>query len=231
MSRRRTERALALLAGLSLVSGALLVACGEDDSSSSSTGGQAGSSSGGAAGASSGGGGSGGTGGTTATGGTGQAGSAGTTSGGSAGAASGGSAGVASGGSAGAASGGSAGAASGGTGGGQSGPSVACGSTACPVATSYCCNHPNQPDECKANGSACTFGVEMACDGPEDCASGQVCCATLFIQGQNQSYTSTACAAACTGKTARVVCGASGTCPTGTTCGTSDLLPPYKDCK
>jgi len=217
---------------LSLLSGVWLLACGEDDSGSSSTGGAAGTSGGTA--------GSGGGGGTTTSGGSGgsgggvagsgaQGGSAGAATGGSAGAASGGSAGAATGGSAGAASGGAAGA--GGSGGGQSGPSVACGSAACPVSTSYCCNHPNQPDECKTNGTSCTFGVEMACDGPEDCGAAQVCCATLFIQGKNVSYTSTACATTCSAKTERVVCGQSGTCPSGQTCGTSDLLPPYKDCK
>jgi hypothetical protein len=71
----------------------------------------------------------------------------------------------------------------------------------------------------------------LACDGPEDCAKNQVCCATLFVQGKNESYVSTACAATCTGKTERVVCGASGQCPSGQACSTSDLLPPYRDCR
>jgi hypothetical protein len=39
------------------------------------------------------------------------------------------------------------------------------------------------------------------------------------------------CAATCTGKDYRVVCGSSGMCPQGKQCQTSDLLPPYLDCQ
>ncbi len=127
---------------------------------------------------------------------------------------------------------GTGGSGTGGTGGSSgSGKSVACGSSNCSLPSKFCCHHNNQPAVCQAAGTTCTYGVPLSCDGPEDCASGQVCCATLFIQGQNENYVSTACASSCTGKDYRVVCGASGTCPSGQTCSTSDLLPPYRDCR
>lgn len=225
--------ARAYFGGLVAFSMALLLGTGCGDDSEDESSGTGGATTGGTGGITVGG--SGGGSGTGASGGTGgvPAGGGGTSasggSGGSSGAGSGGIAGA--GGSAGGASGGSAGTtASGGTGGG-SGQSIACGTKSCALPGSYCCNHPNQPDECLASATSCTFGVEMKCDGPEDCGAGEVCCGAIFVQGQNISYTSTACAATCSGKNARVVCGSSGKCPTGLTCGTSELLPPYLDCK
>lgn len=174
---------------------------------------------------------SGGGGGASATGGTGGA------SGGSGGASTGGTSGSGGSGATGGtgASGGTGGTgASGGGGSGGStggGGSVVCGSTSCPVKTSYCCAKYNQPWLCQQNGSTCTYGVAVPCDGPEDCPGTEVCCATLFVQGKNLSYQSVACASSCSGRDQRVVCGASGACPSGTVCGTSDVLPPYRDCK
>jgi hypothetical protein len=118
-----------------------------------------------------------------------------------------------------------------GTGGSPSGESVACGNMACALPATSCCNNYNEPEECIAPGGDCTYGVVLACDGPEDCGAGEVCCATLYTQGAGNSYEYTSCASTCTGKDFRVVCGASGECPQGKTCGTSDILPPYLDCK
>ena len=78
---------------------------------------------------------------------------------------------------------------------------------------------------------SCVYGVPLACDGPEDCASGEVCCATVNQQGQTNVYQSVECATTCDGNDYRVVCGASGMCPGGETCMTSDMLPPYQDCQ
>jgi hypothetical protein len=210
---------------------ALAAACGSDDSGGggvdagkdgSATGG-CGGCGGSLTGGSSGTGATGGSAGSGATGGTGATGGSAGSGGGTGGTAG------ASGGAAGA-GGGSAGS-GGGSGGAMGDVGIVCGTTFCSLPGNFCCDHPNQAPECVANGGTCTFGVEVACDGPEDCASGEVCCATLFTQGQNASYVSTMCATTCTGKDRRVVCGATGTCPTGQTCGTSDLLPPYNDCK
>lgn len=118
-----------------------------------------------------------------------------------------------------------------GTGGNPGGPSVACDDLACPLPDKNCCKNYNEPAACIAPGDDCTYGVPLACDGPEDCQSGEVCCAKTYTKGLGDAYEYTSCAATCTGKDYRVVCGASGQCPQGLTCGTSEMLPPYLDCK
>jgi hypothetical protein len=198
------------------------VGCSDDDSSgdgeggTSGAGGSAGSAASGGAGGSTGGSGgaTGGSGGTSAT-------------GGSAGSAVGGSGGVA--GSAGStSSGGSAG--SSGSGGGSPTGGVQCGSVICDLSQHQCCAFYNQPYKCVKTAAECLYGVDVLCDGPEDCASGQVCCGQMFVQGQNKSYEEFSCAASCDAADQRVICGSSGSCPSGT-CGPSDLLPKYNDCK
>ena len=124
----------------------------------------------------------------------------------------------------------SGGASSGGTG-GSSGTTVSCGSKTCSVPATFCCNFYNQPDQCMAPGATCGYGVDVACDGPEDCSGGKICCGTLFIQGSNKSYQKLSCETSCTGNDKRVICGASGTCSGSSKCGASEILPEYKDCK
>jgi len=118
-----------------------------------------------------------------------------------------------------------------GAGGGASGESVACDSLTCALPGYFCCQNYNEPAECLAVGATCVYGVPLSCDGPEDCDSGEVCCGDVFKLGQNESFTNVACAATCTGMDHRVVCGASGACPTNESCTTSDILPPYLDCQ
>ncbi|MCE7893173.1 MAG: hypothetical protein DYH12_26300 [Sorangiineae bacterium PRO1] len=108
---------------------------------------------------------------------------------------------------------------------------MACGALTCNVPQTYCCNFYNQPDQCMSPGASCGYGVDVFCDGPEDCAGGTVCCGELFIQGSNKSYQSFTCQASCTGSSKRVICGASGSCPGNGQCGASEILPEYKDCK
>jgi hypothetical protein len=115
--------------------------------------------------------------------------------------------------------------------GGSSGQSIACENMNCALPGNHCCFNYNEPEMCIMPGGDCTYGVVLACDGPEDCGAGEVCCATLYTKGVGNAYESVQCAATCTGKDFRVVCGASGDCPAGQTCGTSDMLPPYLDCK
>ena len=116
------------------------------------------------------------------------------------------------------------------TGGAGGTGNIQCGTSQCSGPSQYCCDNYNEPDECLASGATCVYGVVVECDGPEDCA-GQVCCATLFIRGQARAIDNIRCAADCSGNDDRVVCGASDSCPTGQTCGTSEILPTYRDCK
>lgn len=224
---------------------ASLSACGSDENGTATDAGtdsKAGS--GGSAGSAAGSGGSKASGGTGATGGSGTTGGTGGTSGtGASGgtAGSGGSTGGASGGSAGtSASGGSAGTGggSGGTAGSGGAPptsTVVCGTTSCGLPAQYCCAHWNQTPECRTATSDlttdCVYGVPVTCDGPEDCSGGQVCCAQWFIQGQNRSVVSLMCQSSCTASDQHVVCGASGSCPSGSCVAMLAPLTAYRDCE
>jgi hypothetical protein len=219
---------------------ASLSACGVDENGTATDAGtdsKAGS--GGSAGSAAGSGGSGGsvaTGGSGATGGTGGssgAGASGGTTGTGGSTASGGAAGTSASGGSGGTTGGSAG--STGTGGSPPTSTVECGANACGLPAQYCCAHWNQPFECRTATSDlrtdCVYGVPVACDGPEDCSGGQVCCAQLFIQGQNRSVVSLTCQASCTASDQNVVCGASGTCPSGSCVAMISPLTAYRDCE
>jgi hypothetical protein len=197
--------------GIGFVALLLAIGCGDDDSESEkAAAGAAGTDAGGAAG----GGGAGGTAGSQSGGSSGSAGSSGTS----------GAAGES--GSAGAGGGSGAGGSSGGSAAG----SVECGATSCALPATFCCALYNQPHVCMSPGETCFPGVDVYCDGPEDCP-GQICCGELYIQGKNKSYVRTSCEASCTGTDRRELCGDSGTCTTGGTCGPSELLPQYRDCK
>ena len=89
---------------------------------------------------------------------------------------------------------------------GPPGGTVACYTTANPGATctlpAHCCftNYDSSHDGA-CSSAACTWGT-IECDGPEDCASGQHCCATVIadqdtgIMGYTLACQSTACGAA-----------------------------------
>jgi len=121
----------------------------------------------------------------------------------------------------------------GGSGGSGGDPSsagvVACGFSGNPAATcaapSHCCfgNYSAQHDgECTT--LSCTWG-SVACDGPEDCPTGQRCCAQLLsdpdwgILGYKLACQATACGAA---PAAEELChpttSLAGTCASGTAC-------------
>jgi hypothetical protein len=200
--------------GTCVVAVVLAMGCGDDSEPGESSAGAAGMASGGTAGGALGGA-------------SGTSGSAGAPAGGSGGGGGGAGDGGA-GGSAGSAAGGLAGTS--GSGGGSPTGSVACGSSSCALPATFCCALYNQPDQCMSAGELCFYGVDVACDGPEDCP-GQICCGKLAIKGQNKSYESMSCEATCTGTDRREICGASGSCASGKSCGTSDLLPQYRDCK
>jgi hypothetical protein len=56
--------------------------------------------------------------------------------------------------------------------------SVNCGTTSCPLATSYCCAN-REGNTCRLRGVSCAEGSARRCDGPEDCRDGAVCCARI----------------------------------------------------
>jgi hypothetical protein len=138
------------------------------------------------------------------------------------------------------------------TGGGGGGDPTKAGIISCytegnPGATcalpTQCCfgNYTAQHDgECSA--SACVWGT-IDCDGPEDCGSGQHCCAHVIIDpdwgilGYKLACQSTACGAApANQEMCQPTTTAAGTCGSGRTCVTtsgndSDLPPSLHICK
>jgi hypothetical protein len=161
-------------------------------------------------------------------------GTGGVATGGSAGAATGGSGGGATGGSGGSSTGGSGGSGTGGSGGSVGAGQATCGITnpdICALASEKCCvldpgfdycGPAAQP--CQCDSGACTL-LEVLCDGPEDCASGQMCCG--FYDGTQ--YTRTECRSSCVMQNGEFeMCHQGAQCATpGTTCSTSPSLPPY----
>ncbi len=166
--------------------------------------------------------GTGGAGGTAGTGGTG--GTAGATTGGTGGTATGGSGGTAGGGTGGsAATGGSGGSgAAGGTGPGQ----VLCGSSICNVMTQSCCLQFHNAS-CGPTG-ACSPGNRIECDGPEDCPSGESCCAVL--NGPGTLVRHIECKSQCASSDAQICGGNAASCPNGQLCKPFALLQGYTHC-
>lgn len=84
-----------------------------------------------------------------------------------------------------------------------------CGTTSCALASTYCCTGGGL--YCLAVGQTCTgAGLSLVCDGPEDCASGRVCC----MGGSGQATcTSSACA--------YPFCHTNVDCPVGKACSAS----------
>jgi hypothetical protein len=69
------------------------------------------------------------------------------------------------------------------------------------------------------DANACTFGVSLACDGPEDCAAGApVCCLSYGSGGGNGYATTCVASGGCSGGIGGggVVCHGDGDCTTGT---------------
>lgn len=79
-------------------------------------------------------------------------------------------------------------------------------------------------EACDCEESNCTV-VSVACDGPEDCNSGQVCCAA----GSGRTYSEFACAATCS-SASRQACHAKADCSASLTCAISQQLPSISVC-
>jgi hypothetical protein len=124
---------------------------------------------------------------------------------------------------------------------GQAGtqPGVSCGvglPALCELETEKCCTRSLGTDTCIAASATCDCDIsgcevmEVHCDGPEDCPSGQVCCGTLA--GSGAAYQDFSCAAQCqaTGNQ-RVACHQDDpVCPSSLQCANSQLLTNIQVC-
>ena len=101
-------------------------------------------------------------------------------------------------------------------GGGNAAEEINCGMATCPRASQVCCftGPPTIMTSCTAAAS-CT-NLPGRCDGPEDCASGQVCCG-------GQMGSSCVAADQCTGFSARL-CHTMADCPSGQICRASQFV-------
>jgi hypothetical protein len=131
-----------------------------------------------------------------------------------------------------------------GSGGGQSGSGgAAVALTPCPASSDggwpgglcpagqQCCAvagaFPNESKGCHPVGTCPVGSFSVACDGPEDCAAGELCCGT-----HSTAYSSIVCQATCDGANEYVMCGGNDAslCPVGQACNVSDSLPGYYYC-
>ena len=112
---------------------------------------------------------------------------------------------------------------------------IACGvglPVLCDLASQKCCKRSLSLDTCIPVAMACECEqdscetLEARCDGPEDCAQGQQCCAGG--SGRN-AYTGFSCAASCS-STSRQACHADGDCPAQLTCAISQILATVSVC-
>jgi len=100
-----------------------------------------------------------------------------------------------------------------------------------------CCARSLSVDTCIEEDEQCTCPfaecdvVEVHCDGPEDCAEGEVCCGTLeFEDGGAAHYSEFSCAAKCT-EQQNLACHEHGQiCPSGLLCADSQLIPNVQIC-
>ncbi|HEY3357947.1 MAG TPA: hypothetical protein VGQ83_32160 [Polyangia bacterium] len=115
---------------------------------------------------------------------------------------------------------------------------VACTSAACDIPQVCCMTLAGMSvsGACEA-ASACTAGVPVACDGPEDCqADGgtDVCCATISFSGSLSGGAACAPAAGCASTTfGGILCHSDADCPTaGTHCTAVPYVTvPFKRCQ
>lgn len=117
-------------------------------------------------------------------------------------------------------------------------PGISCGvglPALCAIDTEKCCTRSLSVDTCIASEAACACELadcqvmEVHCDGPEDCPSGQVCCGTLSGGAAYQDFS---CAAQCqaTGNQ-RVACHQDEPeCPASLVCANSQLLTNIQVC-
>ena len=112
---------------------------------------------------------------------------------------------------------------------------IACGvglPDLCDVASEKCCKRSLSVDTCIPVATACECDaencetLEARCDGPEDCAQGQLCCAGGTSRN---AYTGFSCATSCS-STSRQACHADGDCPAQLTCAISQILASVSVC-
>jgi hypothetical protein len=95
----------------------------------------------------------------------------------------------------------------------DAGVGVSCGPEFCDPGTEKCCVQAEQgggtTETCIPTGDNCAGGADLTCDGPEDCASPEVCCGSLVGGG------GAACAAVedCDGAGDLILCGTADDCP------------------
>jgi len=82
---------------------------------------------------------------------------------------------------------------------------VSCGSTLCVIGESMCCDNYDAEPACLMPGTDCSGGASVLCDGGEDCAVDEVCCASLSTKGSPR-YLHVECKKACNAKNERMVC-------------------------
>jgi hypothetical protein len=114
----------------------------------------------------------------------------------------------------------------GGSGGSAGAGVVECSSEIC-APGEYCCLDIGNPNTatCQSAPSACT-GLQLACDGPEDCTGSQVCCL-------RESTPAAACTTAdtCSQDNGWVICNQAMDCGNNEKCQSTGLLPPgYEIC-
>jgi hypothetical protein len=83
---------------------------------------------------------------------------------------------------------------------------VRCGSTSCDLAELVCCDYYNAEPACLVSGTRCSRGATVGCDGGEDCAAGEVCCATVSTRGGQSRYDHVECKNTCNASNERIVC-------------------------
>lgn len=93
-----------------------------------------------------------------------------------------------------------------------------------------CCIVSDAADYCEAVGTACICSgtgcivTSFACDGAEDCPSGEICCAVF--SNRQQRYVRSSCQAACGGNERELCHAGSAACTDATqSCSTSPALP------
>jgi len=115
----------------------------------------------------------------------------------------------------------------------------------CQPDTEKCCKRSLSVDSCEAVATACECDeqdcttVDVRCDGPEDCPSGQLCCASdgssgggsgrMRFPGAAVRYTAFACAASCSSAT-RQACHSMTDCPSQLTCAIDQVLASISTC-
>ena len=83
----------------------------------------------------------------------------------------------------------------------------------CPVPAQVCCDQEPGPDTCIDMGTTCN-GVPLACDGPEDCPTGEECC--LFDGQDSRCLTAGVCGT--TGALSEPMCHGDDDCANGFSC-------------